>query len=120
MPQVREGGFTFPTGGQHISDQPGHIYSDFTSSRWTSGRTHFDQFGAIGSGHYNNAHGQQQYGQFNSDKSGCSGIKSGRCSEPSDCSGCLGLYTCNVSNHKCRLKGRSHSRSRFLKSLENI
>ncbi|KAG5267456.1 hypothetical protein AALO_G00221920 [Alosa alosa] len=61
--------------------------------------------------------GQQNSGHFNSDTHACNGIQSRGCATAQDCSGCLGLYTCSLSQRKCRLKGLSRHAGRFYKTL---
>ncbi|KAJ8411372.1 hypothetical protein AAFF_G00173780 [Aldrovandia affinis] len=60
-----------------------------------------------------------RYGHFNSDTYGCSGIQSRSCRVSSDCIGCLGLYTCDVSVRTCKLKGLSQRTDAFFQSLQD-
>ncbi|KAJ8245591.1 hypothetical protein GJAV_G00272390 [Gymnothorax javanicus] len=60
-----------------------------------------------------------RYGKFNSDTNGCPGIESRGCAAGSDCSGCLGLYTCDISISTCKLKGLSRSTDAFFQSLQD-
>ncbi|KAK7129921.1 hypothetical protein R3I93_019535 [Phoxinus phoxinus] len=62
---------------------------------------------------------QNDYGQFNSDTSGCSAIETKTCSNLLDCAGCLGLYSCNVALGKCQLKGLSRKSGGFYQSLKD-
>ncbi|KAI1882182.1 hypothetical protein AGOR_G00248060 [Albula goreensis] len=59
-----------------------------------------------------------KYGKFNSDTYGCSGIQSRSCRTSADCTGCLGLYTCNISIATCKLKGVSRITDGFFLSLK--
>lgn len=45
---------------------------------------------------------------------GCSGIQTRSCSSSSHCTGCLGLYTCNLILGKCQLKGLSRQTGTWL------
>lgn len=47
----------------------------------------------------------------------CRGIQSRPCHKPSDCSGCLGLYTCRPPG-TCGLKAVSRQRGGFLQSIQ--
>ncbi|OPJ80487.1 hypothetical protein AV530_010793 [Patagioenas fasciata monilis] len=58
------------------------------------------------------------YGKFNGDMHSCPGIQSRPCQKPSDCSGCLGLYTCKLPAGTCHLKAVSRQRGRFLQSIQ--
>ncbi|XP_065692990.1 uncharacterized protein [Patagioenas fasciata] len=58
------------------------------------------------------------YGKFNGDTHSCPGIQSRPCQKPSDCSGCLGLYTCKLPAGTCHLKAVSRQRGRFLQSIQ--
>ncbi|KAJ4924539.1 hypothetical protein JOQ06_003494 [Pogonophryne albipinna] len=59
------------------------------------------------------------FGQFNSKTHGCSGIQARSCSCFSECSGCLGLYTCNLTLGRCQLKGLSQQTEKFLQTLRD-
>ncbi|KAK5849134.1 hypothetical protein PBY51_008798 [Eleginops maclovinus] len=60
------------------------------------------------------------FGRFNSDTHGCSGIQARSCSGFSECSGCLGLYTCNLTLGGCQLKGLSQQTEKFLQTLRDF
>ncbi|XP_040514952.1 uncharacterized protein LOC121106531 isoform X2 [Gallus gallus] len=63
------------------------------------------------------SHHLKGYGKFNSDTHSCRGIQSRPCHKPSDCSGCLGLYTCRPPG-TCGLKAVSRQRGGFLQSIQ--
>ncbi|KAF1372671.1 hypothetical protein PFLUV_G00268320 [Perca fluviatilis] len=62
----------------------------------------------------------RHFGKFNSDTHGCSGVQTRSCSASSDCSGCLGLYTCNLLLGTCQLKGLSQQTDKFLQTLRDF
>ncbi|XP_061494778.1 uncharacterized protein LOC133390351 [Rhineura floridana] len=59
------------------------------------------------------------YGKFNTDTYSCPGIQFKACKKPSDCDGCLGLYTCKLPRGKCDLKAVSHETGGFFQSIQN-
>ncbi|XP_063251639.1 uncharacterized protein LOC134549706 isoform X2 [Prinia subflava] len=64
------------------------------------------------------SHHLKDYGRFNSDTHSCHSIQSRPCQKPSDCSGCLGLYTCKLPAATCNLKSVSRQRGGFLQSIQ--
>ncbi|XP_053110758.1 uncharacterized protein LOC128326903 isoform X2 [Hemicordylus capensis] len=52
-------------------------------------------------------HHLKGHGKFNTETYSCPGIQSKACKKPSDCDGCLGLYTCKLPRGKCDLKAVS-------------
>ncbi|PKU36067.1 pseudouridine-metabolizing bifunctional [Limosa lapponica baueri] len=58
------------------------------------------------------SHHLKGHGKFNGDTHSCHGIHSRPCQKPSDCSGCLGLYTCKLPAGTCDLKAVSRQRGR--------
>ncbi|CAH2276554.1 Hypothetical predicted protein [Pelobates cultripes] len=52
-------------------------------------------------------HPEKKHGKFNMDKSSCRAVTARSCQEPSDCAGCFGLFTCQMPQGKCHLKGVS-------------
>ncbi|KAA8580413.1 hypothetical protein FQN60_005948 [Etheostoma spectabile] len=62
----------------------------------------------------------RHFGKFNSDTHGCSGVQTRSCSASSDCTGCLGLYTCNLLLGMCQLKGLSQQTDKFLQTLRDF
>ncbi|XP_063010198.1 uncharacterized protein LOC134417190 [Melospiza melodia melodia] len=61
----------------------------------------------------------KDYGKFNSDTHSCPSIQSRPCQKPSDCGGCLGLYTCKLPAATCHLKSVSRQRGGFLQSIQS-
>ncbi|KAJ7329106.1 hypothetical protein JRQ81_015280 [Phrynocephalus forsythii] len=59
------------------------------------------------------------HGEFNMDMSSCPGIQLKTCRKPSDCDGCLGLYTCKLPRGKCDLKAVSRQTGSFFRSIQN-
>ncbi|XP_075285494.1 uncharacterized protein LOC142362308 isoform X2 [Opisthocomus hoazin] len=59
------------------------------------------------------------HGRFNGDTHSCPGIQSRPCQKPSDCGGCLGLYTCKPPTGTCALKAVSRQRGGFLRSIRS-
>ncbi|XP_077195962.1 uncharacterized protein LOC143838488 [Paroedura picta] len=59
------------------------------------------------------------HGKFNADTYSCFGIQSKTCKRPSDCDGCLGLYTCKLPRGKCDLKAVSRKTGGFSRSIRN-
>ncbi|XP_034983976.1 uncharacterized protein LOC118091280 [Zootoca vivipara] len=59
------------------------------------------------------------HGKFNTDTYSCPGIQSKACRKPSDCDGCLGLYTCKLPRGKCDLKAVSHETGGFFQNIQN-
>ncbi|KAM6420081.1 uncharacterized protein J5M81_016966 [Pluvialis apricaria] len=59
------------------------------------------------------------HGKFNGDTHSCHGIQSRPCQKPSDCGGCLGLYTCKLPAGTCDLKAVSRQRGGFLQSVQS-
>nr|XP_038037477.1 uncharacterized protein LOC119717371 [Anas platyrhynchos] len=59
------------------------------------------------------------HGKFNADTHSCHGIQRRPCQKPSDCSGCLGLYTCKLPAGTCGLKAVSWQRGGFLRSIQS-
>ncbi|XP_071407238.1 uncharacterized protein [Pithys albifrons albifrons] len=51
-------------------------------------------------------------------KHSCHNIQSRPCQKPSDCGGCLGLYTCKLPPGTCNLKAVSRQRGGFLQSIQ--
>ncbi|XP_042707704.2 uncharacterized protein LOC101947688 isoform X1 [Chrysemys picta bellii] len=49
----------------------------------------------------------------------CPGIQSKTCQKPSDCDGCLGLYTCKLPRGKCGLKAVSRKTGGFYQSVQS-
>lgn len=64
------------------------------------------------------SHHLKDYGRFNSDTHSCHSIQSRPCQKPSDCGGCLGLYTCKLPAATCDLKSVSRQRGGFLQSIQ--
>ncbi|XP_073178605.1 uncharacterized protein [Lepidochelys kempii] len=52
-------------------------------------------------------------------KYSCSGIQAKTCQKPSDCDGCLGLYTCKLPQGKCGLKAVSRKTGGFYQCIQN-
>ncbi|XP_070612428.1 uncharacterized protein [Erythrolamprus reginae] len=48
----------------------------------------------------------------------CPGIQLKACRKPSDCDGCLGLYTCKLPKGRCDLKAVSRQTGGFLRSIQ--
>ncbi|XP_074438496.1 uncharacterized protein LOC141741553 [Larus michahellis] len=65
------------------------------------------------------SHHLKGHGKFNGDTHSCHGIHSRPCQKPSDCGGCLGLYTCKLPAGTCDLKAVSRQRGGFLQSLQS-
>ncbi|KAM6092557.1 uncharacterized protein LJ206_005546 [Theristicus caerulescens] len=65
------------------------------------------------------SHHLKGHGKFNGDTHSCHGIQSRPCQKPSDCSGCLGLYTCKLPASTCDLKAVSRQRGGFLQSIQS-
>ncbi|XP_053799468.1 uncharacterized protein LOC128788449 [Vidua chalybeata] len=65
------------------------------------------------------SHHLKDYGKFNSDTHSCHSIQSRPCQKPSDCGGCLGLYTCKLPAGTCNLKSVSRQRGGFLQSIQS-
>ncbi|RMC02885.1 hypothetical protein DUI87_20078 [Hirundo rustica rustica] len=59
------------------------------------------------------SHHLKDFGKFNSDTHSCHSIQSRPCQRPSDCGGCLGLYTCKLPAGTCHLKSVSRQRGEF-------
>ncbi|CAM5080188.1 unnamed protein product [Natator depressus] len=59
------------------------------------------------------------HGKFNTDTYSCPGIQSKTCQKPSDCDGCLGLYTCKLPQGKCGLKAVSRKTGGFYQCIQN-
>ncbi|CAM9964656.1 unnamed protein product [Bubo scandiacus] len=64
------------------------------------------------------SHHLKGHGKFNGDTHSCHDIQSRRCQKPSDCGGCLGLYTCKLPAGTCDLKAVSRQRGGFLQSIQ--
>ncbi|XP_014792718.1 PREDICTED: uncharacterized protein LOC106885232 [Calidris pugnax] len=56
------------------------------------------------------SHHLKGHGRFNGDTHSCHSIHSRPCQKPSDCGGCLGLYTCRLLAGTCHLKAVSRQR----------
>lgn len=65
------------------------------------------------------SHHLKDFGKFNSDTHSCHSIQSRPCQRPSDCGGCLGLYTCKLPAGTCHLKSVSRQRGGFLQSIQS-
>ncbi|XP_053931700.1 uncharacterized protein LOC128853167 isoform X2 [Cuculus canorus] len=65
------------------------------------------------------SHHLKGYGKFNGDTHSCHSIQSRPCQKPSDCGGCLGLYTCKLPTSKCVLKAVSRQRGRLLQTIQS-
>ncbi|KAM6293059.1 uncharacterized protein LJ264_016447 [Porphyrio hochstetteri] len=65
------------------------------------------------------SHHLKGYGKFNGDTHSCHHIQSRPCQKPSDCGGCLGLYTCKLPAGTCNLKAVSWQRGGFLQSIRS-
>ncbi|XP_056364750.1 uncharacterized protein LOC130262022 [Oenanthe melanoleuca] len=65
------------------------------------------------------SHQLSDFGKFNSDTHSCHSIQSQPCQKPSDCGGCLGLYTCKLPAGTCSLKSVSRQTGGFLQSLQS-
>ncbi|KAJ1166622.1 hypothetical protein NDU88_007021 [Pleurodeles waltl] len=59
------------------------------------------------------------HGRFNADTHSCAEIQSRVCQKPSDCDGCLGLYTCKLAVGKCDFKSLSRKTGTFYQSLQS-
>ncbi|XP_077325401.1 uncharacterized protein LOC143960559 [Lithobates pipiens] len=57
------------------------------------------------------------HGTFNQDTALCDDILWRSCWSPSDCEGCLGLFTCHLSQGACYFKGVSSNTGNFYQSL---
>ncbi|GAB0176968.1 hypothetical protein GRJ2_000162000 [Grus japonensis] len=65
------------------------------------------------------SHRLKGHGKFNGDTHSCHGIQSRPCQKPSDCGGCLGLYTCKLPAGTCDLKAVSRQRGGFLQVIQS-
>ncbi|XP_035198657.1 skin secretory protein xP2-like [Oxyura jamaicensis] len=65
------------------------------------------------------SHHLKGHGKFNADTHSCHGIQHRPCQKPSDCGGCLGLYTCKLPAGTCGLKAVSWQRGGFLRSIQS-
>ncbi|XP_066854182.1 uncharacterized protein [Anser cygnoides] len=65
------------------------------------------------------SHHLKGHGKFNADTHSCRGIQRRPCQKPSDCGGCLGLYTCKLPAGTCGLKAVSWQRGGFLRSIQS-
>ncbi|XP_064313282.1 uncharacterized protein LOC135314332 [Phalacrocorax carbo] len=65
------------------------------------------------------SHHLKGHGKFNGDTHSCHSIQSRPCQKPSDCGGCLGLYTCKLPAGTCDLKAVSRQRGGFLQSVQS-
>ncbi|KAG9339950.1 hypothetical protein JZ751_022265 [Albula glossodonta] len=104
-----------PSPDEEVLDDGGYFSGNFDRTEEENYQIRHG-FGGFGRRHRLLSRGK--YGKFNSDTYACSGIQSRSCRTSADCTGCLGLYTCNISIATCKLKGVSRITDGFFLSLK--